>query len=94
MTQSGFYAQEKDQRERKKSVLSQNIRQWYHWFKEGQFYVYGFVYMLVRIAVNVVMSVQPIYLNEVLGIKGTDTDPTPIPIALTPLISYLVSLCF
>jgi hypothetical protein len=41
----------------KLSVLSAQIKQWYEWFKEGQFYVYGMVYMLVRIAVNVTMSV-------------------------------------
>jgi hypothetical protein len=32
------------------------------WLKEGTFYVHGFVYMVVRIAVNVTMTVQPFYL--------------------------------
>jgi hypothetical protein len=32
------------------------------WLKEGTFYVHGFVYMIVRIAVNVTMTVQPFYL--------------------------------
>lgn len=50
--------------------------------------------MLVRIAVNVIMSVQSIYLIRVLGVEQTPSDPTPIPIALTPLISYIVSLLF
>lgn len=50
-------------------MLSQNIRQWYQWFKEGQFYVYGFVYMLVRIAVNVIMTVQSFYLINVLKVE-------------------------
>jgi hypothetical protein len=50
--------------------------------------------MLVRIAVNVLMSVQVFYLIEVLGIVRDETNPTPIPIALTPLISYTVSLLF
>jgi len=27
------------------------------WLKEGTFYVHGFVYMMVRIAVNVTMTV-------------------------------------
>lgn len=94
LQQSGFYQAEKKEKERQKSVLSQNIRQWYHWFKEGQFYVYGFVYMLVRIAVNVVMSVLPIYLIVVLNVERTPENPTPIPIALTPLISYIASLLF
>ena len=35
LTQSGFYNAEKQEKERQKSVLSQNIKQWYHWFKEG-----------------------------------------------------------
>ena len=85
---------EKEQKEKQKSVLSQNIRQWYNWFGEGQFYVYGFVYMFVRIAVNVIMSVQSFYLIEVLKIERDDKNPTPVPIALTPLISYIVSLLF
>jgi len=42
--------------------MSMAVKQWYSWFKEGQFYVYGVVYTLVRLAVNVVMSVQPFYL--------------------------------
>ncbi len=50
--------------------------------------------MLVRIAVNVIMSVQAIYIIKVLKVERSDTDPTPIPIALTPLISYLITLGF
>ena len=51
--------------------------------------------MLVRIAVNVIMSVQSIYLIEVLKIpRDEKVNPTPVPIALTPLISYIVSLVF
>jgi hypothetical protein len=94
MQQSGFHQLEKKAKESKKSVLSQNVRAWYQWFKEGQFYVYGFVYMLVRIAVNVIMSVQSFYLIKVLQIKQSTENPTPVPIAMTPLISYSVSLLF
>jgi hypothetical protein len=50
--------------------------------------------MLVRIAVNVVMSVQSIYIIKVLQVERSESDPTPIPIALTPLISYSMSLFF
>ena len=51
--------------------------------------------MLVRIAVNVMMSVQSFYLIEVLRIpRDEKVNPTPVPIALTPLISYIVSLAF
>ncbi len=93
MQQSGFHEAEKKMK-REKSGLSGNIKAWYQWFKEGQFYVYGFVYMLVRIAVNVIMSVQSIYLIKVLKVPQDASNPTPIPIALTPLISYIVSLLF
>jgi hypothetical protein len=46
--------------------MSMAVKQWHTWFKEGQFYVYGFVYTLVRMAVNVVMTVQAFYLINVL----------------------------
>jgi Na+/melibiose symporter-like transporter len=75
-------------------MLSTPVKQWYEWFKEGQFYVYGVVYMLVRIAVNVTMSVQPFYLIHVTGFIRSDDNPTPIAIALTPLVSYITSLIF
>jgi len=75
-------------------VLSAHVKQWYDWFKEGQFYVYGLVYMLVRIAVNVTMSVQPFYLITVTGFIETEDNPTPLAIALTPLVSYITSLIF
>jgi len=78
----------------KLSMLSTHVKQWYEWFKEGQFYVYGMVYMLVRIAVNVTMSVQPFYLIIVTGFERSDDNPTPIAIALTPLVSYITSLIF
>lgn len=50
--------------------------------------------MLVRIAVNVTMSVQPFYLLTVTGFTRTDDNPTPLAIALTPLVSYITSLLF
>ena len=39
----------------KVSMLSEIVRDWKGWLKEGSFYVHGLVYMLVRIAVNVTM---------------------------------------
>jgi hypothetical protein len=48
---------------------------------------------MVRMAVNVVMTVQSLYLIEVLefeSIKGQ----VPKAVAITPLISYSVSLLF
>ena len=71
------------------------VKAWYSWFKEGQFYLYGFVYTLVRMAVNVVMTVSSLYLIEVLKFKeGLPEDSNPLAVALTPLISYCFSLLF
>ena len=56
MQQKALYQKEEAEKERVKS-MSMAVKQWYTWFKEGQFYVYGFVYTLVRMAVNVVMTV-------------------------------------
>ena len=50
--------------------------------------------MLGRIAVNVTMSVQPFYLLLVTGFEQSDDNPTPLPLALTPLVSYITSLIF
>lgn len=47
-------------------------KDWRGWLGEGTFYVHGIVYMLVRIAVNVTMTVQPFYLQNVLDYKGTE----------------------
>jgi Na+/melibiose symporter-like transporter len=62
--------------------------------KEGTFYVHGMVYMLVRIAVNVTMTMQPFYLDKVCGFSPTIEDPTPFQLALVPLVSYIVSMIF
>ncbi|CDW80446.1 UNKNOWN [Stylonychia lemnae] len=89
------YKKEEDNRiSARQSMLSSNIKQWYHWFGEGQFYIYGMVYMMVRIAVNVTMSVQPFYLIIVTGFIKTEENPTPIAIALVPLVSYISSMIF
>jgi hypothetical protein len=45
-------------------------------------------------AVNVVMTVQSLYLIEVLKFKGETEGQTPKAVAITPLISYSVSLLF
>lgn len=50
--------------------------------------------MLVRIAVNVTMSVQPFYLQHVTGFTTTEENPTPLAIALVPLSSYVASMIF
>jgi hypothetical protein len=45
-----------DENETRKSKPKQG-KDWKGWLKEGAFYNYGMVYMLVRIAVNVTMTV-------------------------------------
>jgi len=57
-------------------------------------YVYGLVYMSVRISINVTMSIMPFYPIEVTGFEETKDDPTPLAIALVPLISCTSSLLF
>lgn len=69
-------------------------KDWKSWLKEGTFYIHGFVYMFVRIAVNVTMTMQPFYLHDVTGYKGTDDNPTPVPLALVPLCSYVTQMIF
>ena len=42
--------------------MNKGGRTWVDWLKAETFYVHGMVYMLVRIAVNVTMTIQPFYL--------------------------------
>lgn len=77
------------------------VHQWSDWLKDGNFYVHGMVYMFVRLAVNVTMSIQPFYLVYVLQFEGEAPKPhlgeargTPIAIALVPLASYTTSMIF
>ena len=69
-------------------------KDWRAWLKEGSFYVHGIVYMLVRIAVNVTMTMQPFYLENALGFSATKEQPTPVALAAVPLGSYITSLIF
>ena len=64
LNQAEDYRREKNEKERIKS-MSMQVKAWYAWFKESQFYLYGVVYTLVRMAVNVVMTVSSLYLIEV-----------------------------
>ena len=69
-------------------------KDWKGWLSEGTFYVHGGVYMLVRIAVNVTMTVQPFYVVNVTGYLTTKENPSPYQLALVPLLSYITSLLF
>jgi Na+/melibiose symporter-like transporter len=62
--------------------------------KEGTFYIHGLVYMMVRIAVNVTMTVQPFYVVNVTRFEVTESNPSPYQLALVPLLSYITSLVF
>jgi len=74
--------------------MSTQIGKWYDWLKQGQFYIYGMAYMLVRVSVNVTMSVQPFYLIVVTGFEKSEKNPTPLELALIPLCSYIASMIF
>lgn len=50
--------------------------------------------MLARVTVNVTMTVQPFYLNEVTEFRVTEENPTPIPLAVVPLITFILSMFF
>lgn len=50
--------------------------------------------MFVRIAINVSMSLYPFYLNKGLHYEITKENPTPTPLALAPLLQYVVSIIF
>jgi len=65
-------------------------KDWKAWLKLHSFYVNGFIYMLVRVAVNVTMTVQPFYLESVTGFKAEGNRPTSVALAIVPLISYTV----
>jgi cell division protein FtsW (lipid II flippase) len=49
---------------------------------------------MVRIAVNVTMTVQPFYVVNVTKFKVTKENPSPYQLALVPLLSYITSLIF
>lgn len=50
--------------------------------------------MLARISMNVTASIMPFYLETVMGFEATDDKPTPVQIAIVPLISYITSLIY
>jgi Na+/melibiose symporter-like transporter len=56
--------------------------------------MFAVVYMLVRIAINVSTSVQPFFLIECLGFHPTSTNPTPLQLAIVPLVNYFCSVIF
>lgn len=64
------------------------------WVKDCNFYLHCVVYTMVRVSMVVTVSMQPFYLTMVTGFERTLTRPTPIQLALVPLLSYVSSLVF
>lgn len=57
------------------------------WLKLPTFYMFGVVYMLVRISINITMTMMPFYLQDVSGYvepKGS-SKPTSEALAAVPL---------
>lgn len=50
--------------------------------------------MLVRISINVTMTMQPFFLEYVTEFSPTKKQPTPVQVAIVPLISYVFQLVF
>lgn len=69
-------------------------RDWKGWLQLPIFYINGIVYMLVRVAVNVTMTVLPFYLEEVTEFRADATRPTSVALAAVPLISYTMQILF
>ena len=74
--------------------LSAKVKDWKDWLKQGQFWIFGMVFMLIKVVVNVQMTMQPFYLTYVTRFISEDPTITPIQIALIPLISYISSSFF
>lgn len=71
-----------------------NVEHWKEWLSIKQFYLYGLVYTLARMSINVTMTLTPFYLILVLKYEKKENEPTPPEIASVPLVSYLSSMIF
>ena len=65
---------------------------WYDWLKIPNFYAYIFVYMFVRLSINITQSVIPFYMENILNYKKTDKGGTPVEISIVLLISTIGSI--
>lgn len=50
-------------------------KKWFDWLKVETFYIYGFVYMLVRVAINVTMTMQPFFITNVTHYGDGNSTP-------------------
>jgi Na+/melibiose symporter-like transporter len=65
---------------------------WSDWLKNSDFYAYIFVYMFVRLSINVTQSVIPFYMESILNYKKTEGGGTPVEISIVLLISTIGSI--
>ena len=67
------------------------------WLTDLSFYIHGGIYMFVRLAMNLSMTVIPFYLIHVLDVRDPNEHPDkgiPTIIALVPLVSFIMSTIF
>jgi len=75
-----------------KKSLAEEIFHWTEWFKQPSFYIYGLVYMGVRMTVNVTSSLMLFYLQYVVIIgNANNVSSIPFQFAVIPMILYLSS---
>jgi Na+/melibiose symporter-like transporter len=69
-----------------------NTLPWHFWLKQTDFWAYIFVYMFVRLCINMTQSVIPYYLENVLRFDKTEEGGTPIEFSIILLISTVGSI--
>jgi len=67
---------------------------WSDWLKQPIFYIFGTVYTMARMALNITLAMQPFYLQTVLKFEAAEGKTTPIELGLVPLTSCMMSLFF
>jgi len=65
---------------------------WTFWLSKPDFYAYIFVYMFVRLSINMAQTVIPFYMEEVLGYHHDELEGTPIEISIVLIISTMGSI--
>jgi len=65
---------------------------WTFWLSKPDFYAYIFVYMFVRLSINMAQTVIPFYMDKVLGYHHDELSGTPIEISVVLLILTLGSI--
>ncbi len=50
-----------------KEIVKKGGKQWRDWLSGPQFYIFAFVYMFARMALNSTATMMPLYLTSVTG---------------------------